>query len=131
MAKLVHSMVRVMDETRSVAFYTNGFGLKVVDRLDFPDFTLVYLSNEGATFELELTINKGRTEPYTLGNAYGHLALSVENVDAEHARFVAAGYQPKDIKNMSYNGKPLAKFFFVDDPDGYKIEVVERGGRWL
>lgn len=131
MAKLVHSMVRVMDEARSVAFYTSAFGLKVADRLDFPDFTLIYLSNAEQTFELELTVNKGRTEPYTLGNAYGHLAISVENVDAERARIEALGYTPKNIVNMAYEGKPLAKFFFIDDPDGYKIEVVERGGRWL
>ena len=131
MAKMVHMMVRVTDEAKSVAFYTKGFGLKVADRLDFPDFTLIYLSNPEQTFELELTVNKGRTEAYTMGNAYGHLAISVENVDAEHARFLAAGYQPKDVKNMSHDGKPLAKFFFVDDPDGYKLEVVQRGGRWL
>ncbi len=131
MAKLVHSMVRVMEEARSVAFYTSAFGLKVADRLDFPDFTLIYLSNAEQTFELELTVNKGRTEPYTLGNAYGHLAISVENVDAERARIEALGYTPKNIVNMAYEGKPLAKFFFIDDPDGYKIEVVERGGRWL
>lgn len=131
MAKLIHSMVRVMEEARSVAFYTSAFGLKVADRLDFPDFTLIYLSNAEQTFELELTVNKGRTEPYTLGNAYGHLAISVENVDAERARIEALGYTPKNIVNMAYEGKPLAKFFFIDDPDGYKIEVVERGGRWL
>lgn len=131
MAKLVHSMVRVMDEARSVAFYTSAFGLKVADRLDFPDFTLIYLSNAEQTFELELTVNKGRTEPYTLGNAYGHLAISVENVDTERARIEALGYTPKNTVNMAYEGKPLAKFFFIDDPDGYKIEVVQRGGRWL
>ena len=131
MAKLVHSMVRVMDEAKSVAFYTSAFGLKVAQRLDFADFTLIYLSNPEQTFELELTVNKGRTEPYTLGNAYGHLAISVENVDAERARIEALGYTPKNIVNMAYEGKPLAKFFFIDDPDGYKIEVVERGGRWL
>ena len=130
MAKMVHSMVRVMDEARSVAFYEKAFNLKVADRLDFPDFTLVYMSNATTTFELELTINKGRTEPYTMGNAYGHLALVVDDVDAERARIEALGYTPKNIVNMAYEGKPLAKFFFIEDPDGYKIEVVEKGGRW-
>ena len=130
MAKMVHSMVRVMDEAKSVAFYTKAFNLKVADRLDFPDFTLIYLSNSETTFELELTVNKARTEPYTPGDAYGHLALVVEDVEADHARITAAGYAPKDIKNMSHEGKPLAKFFFIDDPDGYKIEVVQKGGRF-
>jgi lactoylglutathione lyase len=124
-------MVRVMDEAKSVAFYTSAFGLKVAQRLDFADFTLIYLSNTEQTFELELTVNKGRTEPYQLGTAYGHLAISVEDVDAERARIEALGYTPKNIVNMAYEGKPLAKFFFIDDPDGYKIEVVQRGGRWL
>ncbi len=130
MAKMIHSMVRVMDEAKSVAFYEKAFGLKIADRLDFPDFTLVYLSNPETTFELELTVNKGRAEPYTAGNAYGHLALVVDDVDAEYKRIADLGYAPKDIKNMSHDGKPLAKFFFIDDPDGYKIEVVQRGGRW-
>ena len=130
MAKLVHSMVRVMDEARSVKFYNQAFGLNVADRLDFPDFTLIYLSNPNATFELELTVNKGRAEPYEMGGAYGHLALVVDDLEAEHKRIAGLGYTPKDIKNMSHDGKPLAKFFFIDDPDGYKIEVIQKGGRF-
>ncbi len=63
MAKAVHSMVRVLDETRSVDFYRRAFGLEVSDRLDFADFTLVYMRNAAVDFELELTVNKGRTEP--------------------------------------------------------------------
>ncbi|MGL4395593.1 MAG: VOC family protein [Hyphomicrobium sp.] len=130
MAKMVHMMVRVMDEGKSVAFYDTAFGLKVADRLDFPDFTLIYLSNPATSFELELTVNKGRSEAYTMGNAYGHLALIVDDVDAEHARLSKAGLAPKDVKNMTHDGKPLAKFFFIDDPDGYKIEVIQKGGRF-
>ena len=76
MAKAIHSMIRVLDEARSVAFYDQAFGLKVADRLDFESFTLVYLSNAETGFELELTINKGRTEPYTLGDGYGHLLVA-------------------------------------------------------
>ena len=60
LAKTIHSMIRVLDEERSVAFYRKAFGLEVADRLDFTDFTLVYLSNPETEFELELTINKGR-----------------------------------------------------------------------
>jgi lactoylglutathione lyase len=67
MAKLIHSMIRVLDEARSLAFYDTAFGLKVADRLDFDSFTLIYLSNVEQTFELELTVNKGRTEAYTPG----------------------------------------------------------------
>ncbi len=123
-------MIRVLDEARSTAFYRDAFGLEVADRLDFDDFTLVYLSNAQADFELELTINKGRTEPYALGDGYGHLAVVVDDLDAEHARFAKAGFAPRRIVEFNRDGRLLAKFFFVADPDGYQIEVLQRHGRF-
>lgn len=131
MAKLIHSMVRVLDEARSVAFYDTAFGLKVADRLDFDGFTLIYLSNADQTFELELTVNKGRTDAYNLGDGYGHLAVSVPDVEAEHARLTAAGLAPRKVVDFRNGDRPVAKFFFIADPDGYQIEVIERGGRFL
>lgn len=89
MAKAIHSMIRVLDEARSRDFYKRAFGLEVADRLDFEKFTLVYMSNGKSPFEVELTVNKGRTEPYDLGDGYGHLAVLVEDLEAEHARFEA------------------------------------------
>ena len=86
MAKAIHSMVRVLDEDRSADFYRQAFGLQIADRFEFDSFTLVYLRNCEADFELELTINKGRSEPYALGDGYGHIALVVADLDAEHAR---------------------------------------------
>lgn len=130
MAKMVHSMVRVMDDAKSIAFYEKTFGLKVADRIDFPDFSLIYMSNPETGFELELTHNKGRTEAYNLGNGYGHLALVVDDLAAEHKRISDLGFAPKDMKDFQHNGKTLAKFFFIDDPDGYKIEVIQKGGRF-
>jgi lactoylglutathione lyase len=130
MAKTIHSMIRVLDEARSAAFYEETFGLKVADRLDFPDFTLVYMSNPLSHFELELTINKGRTEPYNLGDGYGHIAVVVEDLDAEHKRFEAAGLRPRKLVAFEKEGKLLARFFFVADPDGYQIEVLQRHGRF-
>ena len=130
MAKMVHSMIRVLDEARSVAFYDQAFGLKVAERLAFEGFTLVYLSNADSEFELELTINHGRTEPYALGDGYGHLAFSVDDLEAEHARFETLGLNPTPLKELKLEGKPPARFFFVQDPDGYKIEVLQRGGRY-
>lgn len=129
-AKQIHSMIRVLDEARSVKFYDTAFGLKVADRLDFPDFTLIYLSNNENEFELELTINKGTTEPYDLGNGYGHLAVCVSDLDAEHTRFEAAGLAPRKLVEFAPGGEVVARFFFVADPDGYQIEVLERGGRF-
>lgn len=130
MAKAIHMMVRVLDEARSVDFYSKAFGLKIAERVDFPDFTLIYLRNPEADFEVELTVNKGRTEPYDLGNGYGHVAFVVDDLEIEHKRLRELGFTPRDIKQMMHEGKPFARFFFIDDPDGYKIEVLERGGRF-
>ena len=130
MAKMIHSMIRVRDEARSLDFYRRAFGLVVADRLDFSDFTLIYLSNAETGFELELTVNKGREEPYHLGDGYGHLALSVADLDAEHARFEEEGLQPRKLVEFAPDGKLVGRFFFVADPDGYQIEVLERSGRF-
>ncbi len=123
-------MIRVLDEARSVAFYREAFGLTESDRLDFDSFTLVYLWNGEAAFELELTINKGTQEPYELGSGYGHMAFSVDDLDAEHARFEAAGFKPRKIVEFERDGTLIARFFFVADPDGYQIEVLQRSGRF-
>lgn len=130
MAKAIHSMIRVLDEKRSVDFYRLAFGLVVAERLDFETFTLIYLSNAESDFELELTINKDRTEPYSLGDGYGHLALSVDDLDAQHQRLADAGLNPGKIVALNRDGALLARFFFLVDPDGYKIEVLQRHGRY-
>ena len=130
MAKLTHSMIRVLDEARSVAFYQSAFGLEVADRLDFDSFTLIYLSNSETGFELELTVNKSQEEAYDLGNGYGHIAVVVDDVTAEHARFEAEGLAPRKLVDFKNNGVTIAKFFFVADPDGYEIEVLQRQGRF-
>lgn len=130
MAKAIHSMIRVLEEARSVEFYQKAFGLNVAERLEFEGFILVYLRNSEADFELELTINKGREEPYDLGDGYGHLALCVDDLDAEHARFEAEGLAPRKIVEFERDGALLAKFFFVADPDGYQIEVLQKHGRY-
>jgi len=130
LAKTIHSMIRVLDEARSVDFYRRAFGLEVAARLDFSDFTLVYLSNSESEFELELTVNKGQTEPYDLGDGYGHLAVSVENLAEEHARLEAEGFAPRKLVEFAPDGELVGRFFFVADPDGYQIEVLERSGRF-
>lgn len=130
MAKALHMMIRVLDEQRSVNFYSRCFGLSVAERREWPDFTLTYLRNSENDFELELTVNKGRAEPYEHGAGYGHLAFAVDDLAAEHARIKEAGFAPKDIKEMAHDGQPFGRFFFLEDPDGYKIEVLEKGGRF-
>jgi lactoylglutathione lyase len=131
MAKPIHMMIRVLDETRAVAFYRMAFGLDIVGRYDFDGFTLVYMAGPDSPFEVELTINHGRGEPYDLGNGYGHLAVSVADLDIEHARLKEAGLTPGDIKQMNREGAKFGRFFFIADPDGYKIEVLERSGRFV
>lgn len=130
MAKPIHMMIRVLDLDRSIAFYQQAFGLEVADRFDFGDFVLVYLRGPESEFELELTLNKGRSEPYTHGDGYGHIAFCVDDLDAEHRRFTELGLNPNPIREFFREGALMARFFFVQDPDGYRIEVLQRHGRY-
>jgi lactoylglutathione lyase len=130
MAKIIHSMIRVLDLEKSLKFYADVLGLRESHRLDFPDFALVYLRNPENDAEIELTLNKGRTEPYTHGTGYGHVGVVVDDVAATHRELSAAGYAPAPIKEFKRGDELLARFFFIQDPDGYKIEVLERHGHY-
>ncbi|MFO1210838.1 MAG: VOC family protein [Amaricoccus sp.] len=130
MAKAIHAMIRVLDEARSTGFYATALGLAVADRLDFDDFTLVYLRSPETDFEVEFTINKGRETPYALGDGYGHMAFAVDDLAAEHARLTAAGLAPTPIREFKHSGRFVARLCFLQDPDGYKIELIERHGRY-
>ena len=130
MAKAIHSMIRVLDEARSVEFYDKAFGLQSSGRFDFENFTLIYLRNDEIDFELELTVNKSQTDPYDLGDGYGHIAFCVDDLDAEHARFAELGLEPRKIVEFERDGVLFGRFFFVADPDGYQIEVLQRHGRF-
>jgi lactoylglutathione lyase len=130
MAKAIHSMIRVLDLDKSIDFYGRAFGLEPADRFDFDGFALVYLRNHENDFEIELTWNADQQEPYSHGSGYGHVAVCVDDVTAEHARFQREGLQPNDVKEFHRDGALMARFFFVQDPDGYKIEVLERHGRY-
>src|SRR5438270_13448076 len=87
MAKPVHSMIRVLDEAMSLDFYARAFDLRIADRLVFEDFALIYLRHASSPFELELTVNFGRKEPYDQGYGFVHLAVVVCNSHAYHYRF--------------------------------------------
>ena len=88
MAKPVHSMIRVLDEAKSLDFYARAFGLRIADRLVFPDFALIYLRHPSSPFELELTVNFDRKEPYVTGDGYGHLAVVVDDQHVPRARVI-------------------------------------------
>ena len=130
MAKFIHTMIRVRDLPASLQFYEVVFGLRTSHRLDFPDFSLVYLRNDESDAELELTWNKGREEPYTHGDGYGHIAMVVDDANQRHAELVANGYAPLPVKEFKNGDVLLARFFFITDPDGYKIEVLEKHGHY-
>ncbi|MGA2398119.1 MAG: VOC family protein [Steroidobacteraceae bacterium] len=130
MPKLIHSMIRVLDLNRAAEFYRRGFGLEETHRMEFPTFTLLYLREPESGFEIELTWNKGQAEPYVHGSAYGHMAFCVEDLDAHHARLKGLGYAVGDLKELAAPSG-AARFFFVTDPDGYKIEVLQRAGHYV
>ena len=130
MAKAIHTMVRVKDLDKSLDFYKGAFALDIADRFDFDGFTLVYLRNPEADFEVELTWNHDQADDYTHGSGYGHLAVAVEDLDSEHERFESLGLNPNPIKEFERDGALMARFFFVQDPDGYKIEVLQKHGRY-
>src|SRR5947207_14514850 len=120
MAKPVHSMIRVFDEATSLAFYARAFGLEVADHLRFSDFALIYLRHPSSPFEVELTVNFDRTTPYDLGDGYGHIAVVVDDLASEHARFERQNRAPGPLRELKHDGAVLARFFFATDPDGYK-----------
>ena len=130
MAKIIHSMIRVLDLERSTKFYADVLGLHESHRLDFPEFALVYLRNAENDCEIELTLNKGQAEPYTHGSGYGHVGVVVDDAAAARAAIVAKGYAPQPVKEFKRGDELLARFFFIQDPDGYKIELLERHGHY-
>ena len=130
MAKIIHSMIRVLDLERSMRFYADVLDLHESHRLDFPEFALVYLRNPANDFEIELTLNKGRVDPYTHGTGYGHTGVVIDNAVATHATLTAQGHEPGPVKEFKRGDELLARFFFIQDPDGYKIEMLERHGHY-
>lgn len=130
MAKLIHTMIRVIDADRSIAFYDAAFGFKESHRLDFSDFALIYLRDPESGFEVELTLNKGRTEAYTHGDGYGHIAVIVDDLEEAHQRIKALGHWLGEIIDFAPDGERVAQFFFCKDPDGYEIEVLLRHGHY-
>lgn len=126
----IWDMLSNMARDASLAFYRDVLDLDVSHRLDFEDFSLVYLRNAASEAEIELTWNRGREEPYGHADGYGHVAFAVDDVYRKHAALVAAGYAPLPVKEFSRDGELLARFFFIQDPDGYKIELIEAHGHY-
>jgi lactoylglutathione lyase len=123
--RILHTMLRVGDLERSIAFYTEVLGMRLMRRKDYPDgeFTLAFLGyqDESVATALELTHNWGVSH-YEMGNAYGHLALEVDDVYAAVERIRACGGKIiRDAGPMNAGNTIIA---FVEDPDGYHIELL-------
>ena len=122
--KFVHSCIRVLDLEESVNFYKEALDLKVASKRDFPEgeFTLVYLEDEQSDFQLELTYNYDQKEPYTIGDGYSHIAVTVANLEESHRKHKEMGYEVTDLTSLSDSG---GGYYFLTDPDGYDIEVIQ------
>lgn len=125
--RFLHTMIRVLDLDKSVDFYTRHLGMRVLSRRENETgrYTLVFLGygEKSDVTVIELTYNWGRTEPYDLGNGWGHLAVGVPDLAATCAKMEKEGVNiprpPGPVKGGTTN------IAFIDDPDGYKIELVE------
>ncbi len=119
-----HTCYRVLNLEKSIEFYQKAFGLEVVNKKDVPEskFTLVYLSDKPRNHEIELTYNYDQEKPYEMGTGYSHVAFNVTEIEKAHEYHKSLGYTVTDIYSISENE---SKIYFVTDPDGYKLEVIE------
>ena len=123
--KFLHTMIRVKDLDKSFKFYTEELNFVESRRKEFPKkkFDLVYLIlPDSPEFELELTYNYDQEEPYDLGTGYGHIAISHPDIISLRKDFVAKGYEVTEIRGLTPDSN---KYFFVEDPDGYRIEIIQ------
>ena len=125
--RLLHTMLRVGDLERSLAFYTDVLGMRLLRRKDYPDgrFTLAFVGygDESDTAVLELTHNWD-TRSYEIGTGYGHIALGVEDIHATCEAMAAKGVRVVRPPGPMKHGSTVIAF--VEDPDGYKVELIQR-----
>ncbi len=126
--RLLHTMIRVMDMDKSIDFYTRILGMKLLRRQDYEGgrFTLSFVGygDEESDTVVELTHNWDQTEPYDMGDAFGHLAIAVPDAYAVCNAIEKEGVSvPRPPGPMKGGHRVIA---FIEDPDGYKIELVQR-----
>lgn len=120
--KIAHMMIRVEDPEKSIDFYKNAFGFHETRRKEKPEgkFDLIYLADPDETIEVELTYNYDHG-PYELGDGYGHLAIAVDDLEESWKKHKEMGYE---VTNLSGLDAGVKSYYFIKDPDGYKIEVI-------
>lgn len=126
--RMLHTMLRVKDLTKSISFYTETLGMQLIRKQDFPDgkFTLAFVGYgaEDSNTVIELTHNWDQYDSYDLGEGYGHIALGVPDIQSTCKNLRAAGANiVREPGPMKHGTTVIA---FVEDPDGYKIELIER-----
>lgn len=119
---LLHACIRVQDLEATKKFYMGVFDFEISREKDYPDekFTLTYLTVPGSDFELELTYNYD-ADPYVIGNGFSHLALGVDNLEETFEKAKESGYDMTEMKSLTGSSN---KYFFISDPDGYRLEVM-------
>ena len=125
--RLLHTMIRVLDLDKSIDFYIRHLGMKLLRRTDYPggEFTLAFVGygDEDSNAVIELTHNWGQKAPYEIGSGFGHLAIGVKDIYGTCDKLGAEGVKiPRPPGPMKHGGSVIA---FVEDPDGYKIELVQ------
>lgn len=125
--QFLHTMLRVKNLDKSLEFYTGHLGMRLLRKIDFPsgNFTLAFVGygDENGNTVLELTHNWDQKDAYDQGNAFGHLAVGVSDIDGVCAKMGADGVPvPRPPGPMIHGGPVIA---FVEDPDGYKIELID------
>src|SRR5215204_7021684 len=122
-ARYVHTCVRVRDPEASQRFY-GALGFEPRGRLNFASAYNLYMGLPGDGDRLELTVNVGQEQPYDLGSGYGHVAVTVDDLDATLARLAEQGIEPERPPYTVREGG--SRLCFVRDPDEYRVELIER-----
>lgn len=123
---VLHTMVRVADLDKSIDFYTDCLDMTLKKKKDYPDgeFTLAFVGYEGGA-SIELTYNWGVDQPYEKGDGFGHIAVEVEDIEATCDRVRDYGAEvTREPGPMKHGSTVMA---FIEDPDGYQIELIEEG----
>src|SRR5690348_10159955 len=128
-SRFLHTMLRVKDLDKSLQFYTEQLGMKLLRKRDYPTgkFTLAFVGygDEASSTVIELTHNWDQKEPYALGTAFGHLAIGVRDVYATCDKLGKEGVKITRAPGPVKFGTTVIAF--IEDPDGYKIELIQRG----